>query len=87
MISILYVAAIFVLLKKSNFFEFEGIKKTAICKAFLIHLVAGILLYIIYTEYYQERYTSDIFKFYDDSLVLYNLFFENTADFFKIFRF
>lgn len=85
MISILYVAAIFVLLKKSNFFEFEGIKKIAIYKAFLIHLVAGFVLYTIYTEYYQERYTSDIFKFYDDSLVLYNLFFENTADFFRIF--
>ena len=76
MISILYVAAIFVLLKKSNFFEFEGIKKIDIYNAFLIHLVAGIVLYIIYTEYYQERYTSDIFKFYDDSLVLYNLFFD-----------
>ena len=84
MISILYVALILIFIKKSRFFNFENIKKLDIYLALLIQFSTGIILYIIYTKFYPVRYTSDIFKFYDDSLVLYNLFFENSADFFKI---
>ena len=84
MISILYVALILIFIKKSRFFNFDNIKKLEIYLALLIQFSTGIILYIIYTKFYPVRYTSDIFKFYDDSLVLYNLFFENSADFFKI---
>ena len=84
MISILYVALILIFIKKSRFFNFDNIKKLEIYLALLIQFSTGFILYIIYTKFYPVRYTSDIFKFYDDSLVLYNLFFENSADFFKI---
>ena len=84
MISILYVALILIFIKKSRFFNFDNIKKLEIYLALLIQFSTGFILYIIYTKIYPLRYTSDIFKFYDDSLVLYNLFFENSADFFKI---
>ena len=46
--------------------------------------MTGIGLYFVYTKYYTERYTADIFKYYDDSLVLYDAFFSNPVDFFKI---
>ena len=47
-------------------------------------LSGGLILYYIYTQYYTQRHTADIFKYYDDSLVLYHSFFKNPIDFFKI---
>jgi hypothetical protein len=71
-------------LKRIDFFQINGIKKNHILFAFLSQVFAGYILYIIYSQYYTERYTADIFKYYDDSLVLYNTFFSNPLDFFKI---
>ena len=84
MISVLYIVTILFSLKKIDFFKINGIKKNYILLAFSIQVLAGFILYIIYTQYYTERYSADIFKYYDDSLVLYNTFFSNPLDFFKI---
>jgi hypothetical protein len=75
---------ILLFLKKIDFFQINGIKKNHILFAFLSQVFAGYILYIMYSQYYTERYTADIFKYYDDSLVLYNTFFSNPLDFFKI---
>ena len=71
-------------LKRIDFFQINGIKKNHVLFAFLSQVFAGFILYIIYSQYYTERYTADIFKYYDDSLVLYDIFFSNPIDFFKI---
>ena len=71
-------------LKRNDFFQINGIKKNHVLFAFLSQVFAGFILYIIYSQYYTERYTADIFKYYDDSLVLYDIFFSNPIDFFKI---
>lgn len=84
MISILYIVLILILLNKNSFFNIKGINKFEIITALFIHLIAGAALYFIYTKYYSERYTADIFKYYDDSLVLYDSFFSNPLDFFRI---
>jgi len=75
---------ILLFLKRIDFFQINGIKKNHILFAFLSQVFAGYILYIMYSQYYTERYTADIFKYYDDSLVLYNTFFSNPLDFFKI---
>ena len=71
-------------LKRIDFFQINGIKKNHVLFAFLSQVFAGFILYMIYSQYYTERYTADIFKYYDDSLVLYDTFFSNPLDFFKI---
>ena len=71
-------------LKRIDFFQINGIKKNHVLFAFLTQVFAGFILYLIYSQYYTERYTADIFKYYDDSLVLYDTFFSNPLDFFKI---
>ena len=84
MISILYIVLILILLKKNLFFNIKGVNKLEIIAALFIQLITGIGLYFVYTKYYTERYTADIFKYYDDSLVLYDAFFSNPVDFLKI---
>ena len=75
---------ILILLMKNSFFNIKGVNKLEIITALFIQLMTGIGLYFVYTKYYTERYTADIFKYYDDSLVLYDAFFSNPVDFFKI---
>ena len=84
MISFLYIILILFLFKNLRFFELKGISKEEIIFGICIQFFASYLLYIVYTQYYMERYTADIFKFYDDSLVLHQLFFDKPLDFIKI---
>ena len=86
LISILYIILILILLIKNLFFNIENINKLEIIAALFVQLITGIGLYFIYTKYYTERYTADIFKYYDDSLVLYDAFFSKILQIFlKLF--
>lgn len=49
-----------------------------------IKWAAGIFLALLYTYYYTDRSTGDIFRFYDDGLILKQIFFDNPADFLRI---
>lgn len=71
-ISILFLIIVFLLLKRSAFFHLEGIPKHWIPLSLLIKIGAGVCLYLLYSVYYQERKEADIFKYYDDALVIYN---------------
>ncbi len=47
-------------------------------------IIAGISVYWIYTHFYTERNEADIFRYFDDSAVVYNSFWKNPSDFFKL---
>lgn len=54
-----------------KFFELQGLNKKIISYLFLLKIGFGILLWAIYTYYYTDRNTSDIYKFYDDAKCIY----------------
>lgn len=66
-----------------NFFSFEGIPGKWIQFFFIVKLVSGLLLSLIYTHYYTNRLTADTFKYFDDSKILFELFFKDKALFFQ----
>jgi hypothetical protein len=39
---------------------------------FLLKIMAALALYFIYTQFYTDRSTADIFRYYDDSAILYD---------------
>lgn len=68
----LFYALFFIfLIHKIKFFELQELSKSAISYVFLLKIGCGVLLWIIYTYYYTDRNTSDIFKFYDDAKYIY----------------
>ncbi len=69
---------------KHSFFHFSFLKRTLLPFIFVIKVAVAIIFFLLYTFYYQDRSTSDIFKFFDDSVVLFNLFKESPTDFFKL---
>ena len=83
-ITIIYILIIFWLIQKWDFFKIQGIKKIEFQLAFGLKLIAGYLLYWVYTEYYNQRHLADIFKFYDDSKIISDIFLTKPLDFIKI---
>ena len=81
LLTVAYTAFFLFVIKKWKFFRIEEIPNYWIQTLFLLKLTCGIGLTFIYTYYYTDRATADIFKYFDDSLVLYNAAFSNFGDF------
>ncbi|MEI6764794.1 MAG: hypothetical protein WCM76_04075 [Bacteroidota bacterium] len=67
-----------------KFFQIDGFSPRAVSVVFLIKVIAGVVLYIIYSHYYTDRNTADIFKYFDDSKVMYDTLFTKPRDFFQM---
>jgi hypothetical protein len=78
--TILFIGIIY----KLPFFNIPSIPKKIIVGIFILKILIGLLLYLIYTYYYTDRTTADIFKYYDDSKILFNVLLEEPKSFFKL---
>ncbi|MCW3085565.1 MAG: hypothetical protein JWP12_2931 [Bacteroidetes bacterium] len=67
-----------------KFFEVDGISKKVLSAIFILKIMAGLALWAIYTFYYTDRSTADIYKYFDDSQVLFNALKTNPADYLKM---
>jgi hypothetical protein len=81
---IFYVLGFSFLIWRFNFFKIKNIPTFFPVTAFLVKILAGIILTFIYTYYYPNRNTADIFKYFDDSKIMYEAFFSNFPDFIKM---
>jgi hypothetical protein len=85
LIAAFYIAFFLFLTWRMPFFRLEKIHRAALPAVFLLKLAAGFFLTWIYTSYYKDRSTADIYKYYDDAKVIYSAF-ENHhySDYFKM---
>lgn len=81
----IYLIIFVMIIRNHSFFKIEGVRNEALRMAFLLKVVAGFLLYFIYTYYYTNRATADIFKYFDDSKVIADALYTKPIDFFKMF--
>lgn len=79
-----YTAIILFLVYKLKFFHLEGLGKWTPSIFFILKIFAGLGLWFIYTKYYTDRSTSDIWKYFDDSKVMYDALYTHPGDFFKM---
>lgn len=79
-----YTAVGFLLIRRIRFFHPEGIPKGWVSAAFGLKIAAGLLLWLVYTYYYTDRQNADIYKYFDDGTILWSVFRESPADFFRI---
>jgi hypothetical protein len=80
-----YFTIILFLLWKWKFFSTSGISFKYLILLFGVKLVFSSLILYIYTYYYTDRNTADIFKFFDDASWLYeNVFKESPKNYLKI---
>lgn len=83
-LTVIYLFLSFYLIRKWRVFRFENISNIHLSLAFITKLFGAFILYYVYSEIYCDRQTADIFKFYDDSLILAQVFFDSPVDFIKI---
>ncbi|MGZ3861738.1 MAG: hypothetical protein ACXVPN_00360 [Bacteroidia bacterium] len=70
----LYIVLFIILIYTLPFFKENYIHRGALTGVFLIKIAAGFFLTWVYTKYYTERQAADIFKYFDDSKVMYSAF-------------
>lgn len=84
---ILVVAYVFLflfLIRKMKFFALENIHPKYVSLVFILKVIAGSSLGLIYTYYYTDRSTADTFKFFDDGKILFDTFSTNPKHFFEM---
>jgi len=84
LLTILYALLFIFLIYKIKFFRIEGFPIRAVAVVFILKILAGVSMYLIYTYYYSDRATADIFKYFDDSKVMYDALWNKPVDFFKM---
>jgi len=80
----LYIIGFLLIIQKWSFFQFTGLSKRWLQLAFLLKIMAGFGLYWLYTVHYPIRSNADIFKYFDDSEVLFSSFAESKKHFFQM---
>ena len=84
LLSIFYFIIFCFLISKMSFFKDNQIPTFWFITVFGIKVIVSILLTLIYTKYYTDRTTADIFKYFDDSKVIFDALFTNPIDYFKM---
>lgn len=79
-----YVLLFLIIIRTHLFFKIEGIRNEALRFAFLLKIMAGFALYFIYSYYYVNRSTADIFKYFDDGKIMANALWTHPLDYFKM---
>ncbi|NNC86136.1 MAG: hypothetical protein HKN75_08635 [Bacteroidia bacterium] len=72
------------IIKRSGFFSDSEIPKSIFYLGFALKLLAGFALTWIYTYYYTDRLAADIYKYFDDSKIMFDALRTNPAHFFAM---
>lgn len=83
-ITIFYFILFCFIINKLSFFDDDVITKKWFIGIFTIKVLVSVVLTLIYTYYYTDRSTADIFKYFDDSKVMFEAIKTNPLDFLKM---
>ena len=67
-----------------KFFNLQGLSRRFLVLAFISKIIAGVILTLTYTYYYDVRYEADTFKYFDDSYHLHKVAFQNPKAYLRI---
>jgi hypothetical protein len=75
---ILYLLLILSAFKKNSFFKHSSLSFQFLLFFFVLKICSSFVMYAIYSYYYTDRGTADIFKYYDDANILYKQLFHKS---------
>jgi hypothetical protein len=81
LLTLLYTIVFIFILWKAPFFRAEGLSKQVVAGIFVLKIMAGIAMSLVYTYYYSDRSTADIFKYFDDSKVMFDALLKKPIDY------
>ena len=80
-----FVVVFSMIINRSSFFYHRRVHPLLFQAAFLLKVLTGALLTLIYTYIYTDRSTADIFKYFDDSKIMFDALPAAPYDFFRMF--
>ncbi|MCW8897572.1 MAG: hypothetical protein OQJ96_12215 [Flavobacteriales bacterium] len=80
-LTIFYILIGCFIISRSNFFKLATIPTYWIIIIFGIKIILSILITLIYTYYYSDRAVADIFKYFDDSKIMFDALKTNVLDY------
>lgn len=83
-LSIAWAAVFLYLISRISFFKIEGFPIRWFQRVFILKILFGVALWAIYTFYYTDRSTADIYKYFDDSKPMFDALKTNPVDYFKM---
>lgn len=69
---------------RGQFFSIEGTKREHLLAFFVLKVAAGIALIAVYTYYYTDQSKADVYRYFNDSLIISKLLFEKPLVWLKI---
>jgi hypothetical protein len=84
LLALLYLSLFAWWMLKTKWFMQLGFSKSILASALLIKVAGNYLQQALYTYYYTDRSTSDIYRFFDDGVILKSVLFKSPIDFFQI---
>lgn len=69
---------------KWQFFNIEGTKREHLLAFFVLKVAAGIALIAVYTYYYTDQSRADVYRYFNDSVIISKLLFEKPLVWLKI---
>jgi len=84
LLTILYTGIFSFAIVKWNFTRKTNLKPKLLTAIFLSKVLAGLLLVLLYTFYYTNRQTADVYNYFDDGNVLYSALFNNPVDYLRM---
>lgn len=67
-----------------QFFVEPPVPRKAFAGLFLLKVLMGVVLWSIYTFYYTNRLDADIYKYFDDSAIMFNAIYHNPLHYFQM---
>ena len=80
-----YIIIFAFIIYKSRFFRSSGLSYKVLLGIFGVKLLSAFALHYLYTLYYTSRIEADIFKYFDDSYIMFQSFTHKPSDFFRLF--
>lgn len=81
---VFYCGLIFWSIKRGSFFYKSEVSFSVLASLFVVKIIISFALYFVYTKFYTVREDADIFKYFDDSAVVFNALLEKPIDFFRL---
>jgi len=80
-----YTALLLYLMRRSPFFaRVPGLPMRHLAGLFLLKIAAGTALWAVYTWVYTDRPSADVYKYFDDSAVMYGALHERPGDYLRM---
>ncbi|MCB9205394.1 MAG: hypothetical protein H6603_10495 [Flavobacteriales bacterium] len=83
-LTLAFTAFFIFLISRMSFFRIGAIPVRWFQGVFVLKVLSGFLLYLIYTFYYTDRGTADIWKYYDDGMVMFSALQDNPIGYLKM---